>query len=231
MKNVFLYCEKEFLSKEFKVKAAKFTGNVTSLEKLDIKELISNPDITILMQDKSKQLVVINTREYDSKMETILQDKSKYDEVELDPLQDFKSKVVSWADEYVKSNNINDITYKVISDVDPKPGNAYGLMKCHMENTPLCIIAPGCNTAVENLSHWVKDQLKPLANTCKYRLQDTKDVIFWLNSLNQKYAPFPYGMLLVSFHVVSMYPNITLDHGIKAVRHKLLDRDSESPSV
>ena len=38
-------------------------------------------------------------------------------------------------------------------------------------------------------------------------------------------------MLLVSFDVVSMYPNITLDHGIRAVRHKLLDRESESPSV
>ena len=38
-------------------------------------------------------------------------------------------------------------------------------------------------------------------------------------------------MLLVSFDVVSMYPNITLDHGIRAVRRKLLDRDSEIPSV
>ena len=28
-----------------------------------------------------------------------------------------------------------------------------------------------------------------------------------------------------------MYPIITLDHGIRAVRRKLLDRDSESPSV
>ena len=66
MENVFLSCEKEFFSKEFKVRAAKFKGNVTFLEKLGIKELISNPDITILMQDKSKQLVVINTSEYDS---------------------------------------------------------------------------------------------------------------------------------------------------------------------
>ena len=105
-------------------------------------------------------------------------------------------------------------------------------MKCHKEDRPLCIIAPGCNTAVENLSHWVKDQLKPLAaNTCKYKIQDTTDVMFWLNSLNQKYAPFPPGMLLVSFDVVSMYPNVMLDHGIRAIRHKLLDRDSESSSV
>ena len=71
---------------------------VTFLEKLGIKELIANPDITILMQDKSKQLAVINTSEYDSKMETVLQDKSQYVEVELDPSQHFKSKVLTWAD-------------------------------------------------------------------------------------------------------------------------------------
>ena len=112
-------------------------------------------------------------------------------------------------------------------------------MKCHRENRSLRIIAPGCNTAVDNLSHWVKDQLKPLANTCKYHLQDKTDVIFWLNSsLNQRYAPNPPlppppppDMLLVSFHDVSMCQNITLDHNIRAVRRKLLDRDSESPSV
>ena len=91
MQNVFLACEKEFLGKNFKIRTAKFKGNVTFLEILGIKELISNPDITILMQDKSKQLVVTNTREYDSKMDTILQDKSQYVEVELDPSQHFKS--------------------------------------------------------------------------------------------------------------------------------------------
>ena len=58
MENVFSSCEKEFLSKEFKVTAAKFKSNVTFLEKLGTKGLISNPDVTIFMQDNSKQLVV-----------------------------------------------------------------------------------------------------------------------------------------------------------------------------
>ena len=60
MENVFLSCEKEFLSKEFEIRVTKFKGNVTFLKKL-LKELISNPNVTILMQ-----VVVINTSEYDS---------------------------------------------------------------------------------------------------------------------------------------------------------------------
>ena len=43
MENVFLSCEKEFLSKEFKARAAKFKGNVTFLEKLGIKSLFLIP--------------------------------------------------------------------------------------------------------------------------------------------------------------------------------------------
>ena len=61
MENVFLSCEREFLSKEFEIRVTKFKANVTSLKKLGIKELISNPDAMILMQ-----IVVINTSEYDS---------------------------------------------------------------------------------------------------------------------------------------------------------------------
>ena len=125
MKNVSLSREKEFLSKEFKVSAAKFKGNITSLEKSGIKELISNPGITILLQDKSKQLVVINTSEYGSKMETILQDKSQYVEEELGPSQDFKPEVLAWADEYVKSNDIDDITYKFITHIGSRTNSNF----------------------------------------------------------------------------------------------------------
>ena len=103
-------------------------------------ELISNPDITILMQDKSKQLVVINTSEYESKMDIILQDKSQYVEVELNLSQHFKSKVLTWADEYLKSNDTDDIANKFITDVNRKPGNAYGLMKCHKKNSPYVLL-------------------------------------------------------------------------------------------
>ena len=42
-----------------------------------------------------------------------------------------------------------DITYKFITDINPKPGNAYGLLRCYKENRPQRIIAPGCNTAFE----------------------------------------------------------------------------------
>ena len=169
------------------------------------------------MQDKSKQLVVIDTEEYEFIMKSILQlimksilqDRSQYCQVEIDLSQEFKSKVIDWADQYLSKGNIDDVTYKFITRIDPKPGNAYGLIKCHKEGRPLLIVASRCNTAVENLSHWVRDQIKPLADTCKYRLQNTNDVIFWINNLNEKYAPFSQNTVLVSFDVASMYHNIS----------------------
>ena len=48
------------------------------------------------------------------------------------------------------------------------------------------------------------------------------------NTFSEDHVTF---VLLVSFDLVSTHPNITLDHGIRAVCRKLLDRDSESPLV
>ena len=87
-------CEKQFLSKDFISRARKVRDNITSSEHQGIKELISNPNITVLMQDKSKQLVVLYTKEYKFKMESIIQDRSQYCQVEIDSSQEFKSKVI-----------------------------------------------------------------------------------------------------------------------------------------
>ena len=87
--------------------------------------------------------------------------------------------------------------FKFITDVNPIPGNAYRLTKCHNENRPLPITALVCNTAVENLSRLVKDQLKPLANTCKYRLQDTNDVIFERTVGIRNMHPSPWCLICI----------------------------------
>ena len=185
----------------------------------------------MLIQNKSEQLVVIYTEEYESKMESILQDRSRYCKVEIDRSQEFKTYVIDWADQYLSKGDIDDVTYRFITRIDMKPGNAYGFIKCHKEGRPFHIIAPECNTALENLSHWVRDQIEPLADSCKYRLQDTNDVIVWINKLNKKYAPFSQNTVLVSFDVVSMYFNTLLEHGLRAIRCKLLNRTTNIPST
>ena len=76
------------------------------------------------MQDKSKQSVVINTSEYDSKVETILQDKLQYVKVELDPSQHFRPKV-----EHRQMNILRVMTYRVSKK------NARRLIRCKLKTT------------------------------------------------------------------------------------------------
>ena len=71
----------------------------------------------ILYQDlssKARRLVVIDTEEYESKIESILQDRSQYCQVEIDPSQELKSNVIDWADQYLSKSDIDDVTYKFI---------------------------------------------------------------------------------------------------------------------
>ena len=84
VENFSLSYEKQFLSKDFISRSHKIRDNVTSSEHQGIKEVISNPNITVLMQDIFKQLAVIDTEEYESKMEYILQDRSQYCQIEIE---------------------------------------------------------------------------------------------------------------------------------------------------
>ena len=49
VENFLLSCEKQFLSKDFISRARKIRDNITSSERQGIKELISNPNVTVLM--------------------------------------------------------------------------------------------------------------------------------------------------------------------------------------
>ena len=61
-------------------------------------------------------------------------------------------------------------------------------------------------------------------------MKDSTDFINKLEDLNAK-GPFPEGSLLVSWDVVSMFPNIDNNLGISAVRKALNSRSDNIPST
>ena len=80
-----------------------------------------------------------------------------------------------------------------------------------------------CGTAIERLSAFTEFYLKPLSQSLPSFVEDSTDFINKLEDLNPK-GPFPEGFLLVSWDVVSMFPNIDNNLGISAVRRALNSR-------
>ena len=80
-----------------------------------------------------------------------------------------------------------------------------------------------CGTAIERLSAFTEFYLKPLSQSLPSFVKDSTDFINKLEDLNAK-GPFPAGSLLVSWDVVSMFPNIDNNLGVSAVRRALNSR-------
>ena len=73
--------------------------------------------------------------------------------------------------------------------------------------------------------------MKPLAQKLPAFVKDTTDLLNKIEEVNKE-GPFPPGTLLVSWDVLSMFPNIDNNFlGLKAVRKAVESRQVQSPST
>ena len=97
-------------------------------------------------------------------------------------------------------------------------------------DNPLRLITSCCDTAIERLSAFTEFYLKPLSQNLSSFIKDPTDLINKIQALNAK-GPLPVGSLLVSWDVVSVFPNVDNNLGITAVRKALDSRSSKFPST
>ena len=76
----------------------------------------------------------------------------------------------------------------------------YGFIKTHKTDNPVRIKISDCNTAVENLSTFVKKVLYIEVERILSRFQDTSHTLDIIDNLNDSYLP--ENSVLVSFDVV-----------------------------
>ena len=84
--------------------------------------------------------------------------------------------------------------------------------------------------SIENLSAFTEFYLQPLARKLPSFIKDTTDLLNRIKEINNS-GPFPEGTLLVSWDVVSMFPNIDNNLGLTAVRNALDARENLMPST
>ena len=83
---------------------------------------------------------------------------------------------------------------------------------------------------MENLSAFTEFYLQPLAQKLPSFIKDTTDLLNKIEHLNTS-VPFPTSTLLVSWDMVSMFPNIDNKLGLFASRKALNARENIFPST
>ena len=203
--------------------------HISKEERLALRNLKHNDNI-IRIQDKGSRFVILNRQEYHNKMLGQLNNSLHYDKVDLDPTLDNFEQVKNWSLKWLSEGQISQAIATWITNLEPKPGVAFGNVKTHKKDNPLCLITSCCGTAIERLAAFTEFYLKPLSQNLPSFIKDSTDLINKIQALNAK-GPFPVGSLLVSWDVVSMFPNIDNNLGTTAVRKALDSRLSKFPST
>ena len=185
---------------------------------------------TVKIQDKGSKFVILDKTEYSSKMLGQLENPLHYKKLDSDPSANFVYTISEWSNKWLRKGQIDQNIANWVVNHKAKPGKAFGTIKTHKEGNPLRLITSCCGTSIENLSAFTEFYLKPLAQKLPSFVKDTTHLLQKIEDLN-KTGPFPEGTLLVSWDVVSMFPNIDNNLGIKAVTDALNSREVQIPST
>ncbi|VDQ03084.1 unnamed protein product [Trichobilharzia regenti] len=179
-----------------------------------IKRLLNNEDIVILRPDKGSAVVVMmNKAEYVKKMESILNDTSKF---KIDNCKDMTDsvgkKVMKVLRELLKKKMIENHTYNELKPMGSRLPYMYGLPKIHKNNYPMRPILSMVNSPFYKVARWLADRLESIRQRlAKHTLKDSFQFVEEVNQLNV------HDKIMVSFYVTSLFTQIPLRETIDII--------------
>ena len=180
--------------------------NLTFGERLRVRYLSENRNLTIKGADKGGKIVIMDTADYIEHCELLLNDREFYEKLDVNQTLIYTEEVKQKIDGMLKNNYITkwEYNYLVENLKNPRTPLFYGLPKIHKIFEffpPLRPIVSGFNSCTCNLSKFADSFLKFQAQQCKSYIRDTKVILmnFHLLKVFRKQFSCYYG-LFISLH-------------------------------
>ena len=151
--------------------------------------------------------------------------KSSFQELNYDPTKEHIKKVEQWSEKWFRKTN-----FKIMEIVnyDAQPGENSTLYKTYKPDIPVRLFTTVCNTAIENISRFIESICAPLTSNLPNIIKETSHL---LDLIDINKSSLPDKLILVSFDIINMFPNIDKERGMEAVRSLLDSRFSQNPST
>ena len=176
------------------------------------KQKTKKKDIVILKPDKGNGVVILNKVDYVKGINEIVNDKSKFKELNNDPTIYREGKLQRFLRDLKKKGKIDTDVYNSVYPSGSQPALIYGLPKMHKiksshEVPPFRPIVSSINTYNYRLAKYLCNLLQPhLPST--YSISDTFSFVQKLNTIDLS------NKFMVSFDVASLFTNIPLKESI-----------------
>jgi hypothetical protein len=186
-----------------------------------LSKLKKDPSLLLLKPDKGAGVVIMDKRDYVSKVESLLNDPSKF---KLNDRQaDNTSKVTKSLRDILKSLErkgviTQDLCLKLTPTTATVP-RLYGLPKTHKAGVPVRPILSMTGTAYERVSKWLVTQLKPVEEF--FSAHCTRDSFSFVDNIKNLDVS---STKMASYDVRSLFTNVpvveTIDIIVDAVSHQ-----------
>lgn len=182
------------------------------------KFLNRNKDILILRSDKGNTTVAINKNDYKIRIDNILGDVNNYKLLNKDPTNRLQKINNNIADELFQKDIITITEKTKLKTNSATAPKLYGLPKIHKKDFPLRPICSFINSPSIELCRYITNILKNITKDSKYNIKNSLEFKYKINNQtildNEK---------LVSFDVISLFPNIPIDLAMNTIEEKWND--------
>ena len=149
-------------------------------------------------------MVVLDNEDYIEKINYQL-GSSSFEELVYDPSITSSERVNLWIQKSTRNNVLCKTWQKFIEPSHVTPGKMCGLVKTHKVNNLVRVITSDYATAVENLSIFVERCLYPEVLKIKSRIQDTSEMLNFIDYLNKSNI-LTEDYTLASFDINNIFP-------------------------
>ena len=217
----------------------KIYDNVTAGERNAINSLKNNPDIVITAVDKGSSVVIMNRCDYINCIDNVLHDASTYKKLPKNRDKKILKQVKDFTTKFSQCFDINGKEVEYLTEFDIKSANFYGLIKIHKSHTlinvlksatdtyiktpfppdyPIRCITAGVDAPTSKLSEILHHILLPLCKKVPSHIRDYVDFLSKMRTVTQEELE---DIILITCDIISMYPNLHIDLGLRAVKYWL----------
>lgn len=185
-------------------------------------------DIIIRPFDKGDGLIIDYKNNYKDKVVTEL-NTSTYEKItDKQQMRDQVIKLIhDWIQKWSHLGLSENLIKWLLPSENNQPGAAYMNYKVHKPGLPGRLITSGCNSFTENLSDFTAIFLKERQKILPHITLDINQFLRRIEDLNERGYISDKKIIHVSFDVISMFPNIPKDLGLKMCTAELNKRPKQ----
>jgi hypothetical protein len=190
--------------------------------------LKKNREIVILRPDKGNGVVLLNRRDYVSKMNTILSDTSKFelDSKQCDSNKSVESTLSSLLNHLVSSGFLTKRFRSALMSSGHDVPRLYGLPKTHKPGYPLRPILSMSGSPTHKTAAWLAELLKPVKDFfSKYSLNDSFEFVNIIR--NQDLT----NCTMTSFDVTSLFTSVPVKETIDIILTTISDNNIDMHGI